>query len=432
MATAPIYHSEVTENGDNIQVENTPEYTAFINSQKKAADNAAAKKVSDLARTGMGSKFKEIDDYLSANQNQSEYTDPKTGIVYARYTDNGSGGGGGDSPISGTGETLGYNSFDPKSKMIGIYDTGGNRTSYKKQEVSKGMLSDLMASPIAPILIGVLAPELLPSLGSFAAPAANAALSLAAGKDPATILKNAGLSYIGGQAGDLVKGSESLNDILGNTGTNIVGNVAKSEITSGGKADPLQALISGGLNAGANAIFGQIPGFEGLDSGTQGLIKTAVTSALKSGNKNPASLVSTALQAGMAQLPNATNTPDQATAATENSKFMESLAPYLGGSSSAPKTAATAPVAQPMVGIDPMALLQAQMAGDNGGAQIKSNYNLFGKDLFGPDKASASSTQDRNAPQSDALMAALGDGGYGEQEFSGGGDVHALLQLLRS
>ena len=44
MATAPIYHSEVTENGDNIQVENTPEYTAFINSQKKAADDAAAKK----------------------------------------------------------------------------------------------------------------------------------------------------------------------------------------------------------------------------------------------------------------------------------------------------------------------------------------------------------------------------------------------------
>ena len=85
-----------------------------------------------------------------------------------------------------------------------------------------------------------------------------------------------------------------------------------------------------------------------------------------------------------------------------------------------------------MVGIDPIALLQAQMAGGNSGAQIKSDYSLFGKDYFNSDKASASSTQNRNAPQSDALMAALGDGGYDEQEFSGGGDVHALLQLLRS
>jgi len=100
----------------------------------------------------------------------------------------------------------------------------------------------------------------------------------------------------------------------------------------------------------------------------------------------------------------------------------------------AAKTAAPTtpmPAAQP-TGIDPVALLQAQMSGDNGGAQIKSDYSLFGKELFGPDKASASSTQARNAPQSDALMAALGDGGYDEQEFSGGGDVHALLQLLRS
>ena len=429
MATAPIYHSEVTENGDNIQVENTPEYTAFINSQKKAADDAAAKRVTDLAKSGMSGQFGQIDKYLAANPHQSEYTDPKTGIVYAQQM---TGGGAYDSGDTTAPTANGYTAFDPKTKMITHYDPGGNVTFHKKQEPNKGFLGDLMSSPIMPILIGVLAPELLPSLGSFAAPAANAALSLAAGKDPATILKNAGLSYIGGQAGDLIKGSESLNDILGSTGTNIVGNVAKSEITSGGKADPLQALISGGLGAGANAIFGQIPGFEGLDSGTQGLIKTAVTSALKSGNKNPASLVSTALQAGMSQLPNATNTPDQAATTTENSKFMESLAPYLGGSSSAPKTAAAAPTAQPTVGIDPMALLQAQMAGDNGGAQIKSNYNLFGKELFGPDKASASSTQDRNAPQSDALMEALGNGGYDEQEFSGGGDVHALLQLLRS
>ena len=305
------------------------------------------------------------------------------------------------------------------------FDKNGNPSFYTTQHSSNDLANMLVSNPLLNTVANVAA-------SYFGGPLGTMLLQGLEGKPIGDVLKAGALSYIGGEAGDFVKGSEGLVEGLGQTGANILGNLAKSEITSGGKADPLQALISGGLGAGANAIFGQIPGFEGLDSGTQGLIKTAVTSALKSGNKNPASLVSTALQAGMSQLPNATNTPDQATAATENSKFMESLAPYLGGSSSAPKTAATAPVAQPMVGIDPMALLQAQMAGDNGGAQIKSNYNLFGKDLFGPDKASASSTQDRNAPQSDALMAALGDGGYGEQEFSGGGDVHALLQLLRS
>jgi len=89
------------------------------------------------------------------------------------------------------------------------------------------------------------------------------------------------------------------------------------------------------------------------------------------------------------------------------------------------------PAAQP-TGVDPVALLQAQMAGNNGGAQIKSDYSLFGKDYFGSNKASAPSTQKDNATSSDALLAALGAGSDDEQGFSGGGNVHALLQLLRS
>lgn len=276
-AKKPTYHSEVTENGDNIQVENTPEYTAFMDSQKKTADDAAAKKVSDLAKTGMGSKFKEIDDYLSANPFQSEYTDPKTGLIYSRYVDSGSGG---DSPVAGTGETVGYNSFDPKSKMIGLYDTGGNRTSYKKQEVSKGMLGDLMSSPIMPILIGVLAPELLPALGSFAAPAVNAALQLAQGNGIEGALKGGALSYAGGQLGNYVTGEVggALSDV-GGTMDNIdvgggwnpatgaasplasasiakaAGNAAKSVVQSGGKIDP-KSLITSALSGAGDMQIG--------------------------------------------------------------------------------------------------------------------------------------------------------------------------------
>jgi len=277
-AKKPTYHSEVTENGDNIQVENTPEYTAQIAASKKAADDAAAKKASDLSRTGMGSKFKEIDDYLSANPNQSEYTDPKTGLIYSRYTD--TGGGGYDSGDTRTGETTGYNSFDPKSKMIGIYDTSGNRTSYKKQEPSKGFLGDLMSSPIMPILIGVLAPELLPSLGAFAAPAANAALQLAQGNGIEGALKGGALSYAGGQLGNYVTGEVggALSNV-GGTMDNIdvgggwnpatgaasplasasiakaAGNAAKSVVQSGGKIDP-KSLITSALSGAGDMQIG--------------------------------------------------------------------------------------------------------------------------------------------------------------------------------
>jgi len=278
-AKKPTYHSEYSDwSGDNIQVEDTPEYTAQIAASKKTADAAAAKKVSDLARTGMGSKFKEIDDYLSANQNQSEYTDPKTGLIYSRYTD--TGGGGYDSGDTGTGETTGYNSFDPKTKMIGIYDTSGNRTSYKKQEVSKGMLGDLMSSPIMPILIGVLAPELLPALGSFAAPAVNAALQLAQGNGIEGALKGGALSYAGGQLGNYVTGEVggALSDV-GGTMDNIdvgggwnpatgaasplasasiakaAGNAAKSVVQSGGKIDP-KSLITSALSGAGDMQIG--------------------------------------------------------------------------------------------------------------------------------------------------------------------------------
>jgi hypothetical protein len=326
MATAPTYHNEVTENGDNIQVENTPEYTAFMASQKKAADDAAAKKISDLTKSGMGNTFSQVDKYLSSHPNQSEYTDPKTGIVYSRYVDSGSGG---DTSTAGTGETLGYGAFDPKTKMVMAYDLGGNLTYNKKQVLSKGMLGDLMASPIAPILIGVLAPELLPMLGNLAVPAMTAALGVAAGQDPTAILKNAGLSYLGGQAADFIKGSSGVIDAIGQTGANAAANAAKSFVTSDGKIDPVAALLSGGVNAGVGAIIGNIPGFDGLDKSTQSLVTKAISSTLSTGKLDPVSLARAAFQAGTSAMANATNTPNEATTNAANDEFLKTLAPYL-------------------------------------------------------------------------------------------------------
>ena len=314
---------------------------------------------------------------------------------------------------------------DSYSKQIGdnvyIYNTKGDLTQVRP---TGGRWGDTvnMIKYLAPAVLGMGFPGAGAALGS----------TLGVGATAGSALLQAGLAGVTGgdplKAGLLSALGSSSGVGVGDTGFTVGDalkgvNVAKT-VSSGNLMGALTGAAS--MAGGTDVEIGDT-GYTVGDLMKNGKLLQSVLSG------NPKAVMSAVTKfADNAQAnANATNTPDQTATTTENSKFMESLAPYLGGSSSAPKTAA-APTAQPTVGIDPMALLQAQMAGDNGGAQIKSNYNLFGKELFGPDKASASSTQDRNAPQSDALMEALGNGGYDEQEFSGGGDVHALLQLLRS
>jgi hypothetical protein len=363
-------------------------------------------------------------------------------------------------------------------------------------------------------------------------------------------LKNAGLSYLGGQAASGV--TSGLTDTLGSTAANVVGKAVGSEISSGGKADPVQALLSGGLSAGTSAVLQDIPGFGGLDKGTQALVTNAVSSTLQSGKLNPAALVQAAFKAGTSAMANSTNTPTKEEFDTANNDFMQTLAPYLssnqtslsgdgsGGtnlvngfidertghwidtssgkevdtgrpgpltndnsgnlssmkdwsfddksgqwtrtdpvtgektvydyktpitgtaqtgadieksadalpSSSQTQTpvktqtqtqtqtptktstpAASTPAAvSPTVtrlGADPLEVMK--LAGLNDVARIKSFKELFGHDLFGGEPVPASSAQDQNVPEADVLKA-LED----PQNYSSGGDVHALLQLLRS
>lgn len=330
-----------------------------------------------------------------------------------------------------------YDSSEPTSSLM----QGKDVESYSKQIGNNLYSYDLGGNltKVIPIDSWSELKKIVGTIGGAALgmgfPGAGAALgsTLGVGTTVGSALLQAGLAGVTGgdplKAGLLSALGSSSGVGIGDTGFTVGDalkgvNVAKA-VNSGNLMGALTGAAS--MAGGADVEIGDT-GYTVGDLMKNGKLLQSVLSG------NPQAVMSAVTKfAGNAQAnANATNTPDQAATTTENSKFMESLAPYLSGSSSAPKTAAAAPTAQPTVGIDPMALLQAQMAGDNGGAQIKSNYNLFGKDLFGPDKASASSTQDRNAPQSDALMAALGDGGYGEQEFSGGGDVHALLQLLRS
>ena len=110
----------------------------------------------------------------------------------------------------------------------------------------------------------------------FGGPAAVAAIAAASGKPVGDIIKSAALSYLGGAAGSAVSGIEGITDVLGETGTNIVSGAAKQFVGSGGKVDPVAALLAGGVNAGVNSLAGEL-GFDKLDPSTQKLVSTGIT-----------------------------------------------------------------------------------------------------------------------------------------------------------
>ena len=134
---------------------------------------------------------------------------------------------------------------------IGVGADGLIKPAVSYQEPDHGFFGNLLHAlgPLAPIAIGLIAPELLPALGSFAAPALSAGVGLLAGQDPLKALEGAGLSYIGGNIAGGISGG--LTDALGSTGANLAGKAISSEIMSGGKADLgkllKNAAISGGI-----------------------------------------------------------------------------------------------------------------------------------------------------------------------------------------
>ena len=92
------------------------------------------------------------------------------------------------------------------------------------------------------------------ALAAVGGPAAVAAMGVLSGKPPEDILKSAALSYLGGQAGSFVSGTEGIADLLGETGTNIAANATKQFVGSGGKSvDPVKLLLGSGA---VDSFFG--------------------------------------------------------------------------------------------------------------------------------------------------------------------------------
>jgi hypothetical protein len=206
------------------------------------------------------------------------------------------------------------------------FDAKGNPVFYTTEASSNDLLNILQGNPILNAVANIGA-------AYFGGPLGTMALQAAQGKDTTDILKAGALSWAGGQAGSYLSGSESLVDVLGKTGANIAANAAKSFITSEGRLDPVAALLSGGMDAGVGAIIGNIPGFEGLDKGTQTLVTKAISNTLRTGKLDPVSLAQAAFKAGTSAMANATNVPTEAQTSLANYDFLKTLEPYLTTSS---------------------------------------------------------------------------------------------------
>lgn len=181
---------------------------------------------------------------------------------------------------------------------------GSGNTGYRVQFTPDGMPVFYTTGASSNDLANLLGDNKLLNIAAnvaaatFGGPAGVAALQLAQGRDIEDALKAAALTYVGGEVASGVSGSGAVVDALGQTGANIAGNAAAALATG---QDPLQALVSGGLGAGVNAVLGQIPGYSGLSPTQQKMVYNTV--AAKLAGKDPTeALVKSAISAGLNEI----------------------------------------------------------------------------------------------------------------------------------
>jgi hypothetical protein len=141
------------------------------------------------------------------------------------------------------------------------FDDQGNPYFYT-QGASSNSLANLLKDlgPIGQIAIAA-------ATGGLSLPAqlaANAGIQLLAGGNLKDIAKGTALSYLGGQAGNLISGSSGITDLLGKAGSDIAARTAQQFVGSGGKADLEKMLLGNAVSSGINSTIGEIPGLDSL------------------------------------------------------------------------------------------------------------------------------------------------------------------------
>jgi hypothetical protein len=154
------------------------------------------------------------------------------------------------------------------------FDSQGNPIFYT-QGASSNTLANLMKDmgPLGQIAIAA-------ATGGLSLPAqlaANAGIQLLAGGNLKDIAKGTALSYLGGQAGNLISGSSGITDLLGKTGSDIAARTAQQFVGSGGKADLEQALLGNVLSSGVNSAIGAVPGLDNLSPVDKNMTSNLIT-----------------------------------------------------------------------------------------------------------------------------------------------------------
>lgn len=141
----------------------------------------------------------------------------------------------------------------------------------------------------------------------WALPLATATVTVANGGSLEDAVTRAAIAYAGGQIAQGVSSYVSpefvseFGDVAGKSMSKIAGNVAATAATGG---DPLQALVSGGLNAGVSAATAEIPGFSDMTKSQQAAVTRAISLELQ--GKDPSQgLINAAIGAGIDAAKNA-------------------------------------------------------------------------------------------------------------------------------
>lgn len=153
------------------------------------------------------------------------------------------------------------------------FDSQGNPIFYT-QGASSNDLAQLIKDlgPIGQIALAA-------ATGGMSLPAqlaTNAGIQLLAGGNLGDIVKGTALSYLGGQAGNLVSGSSGITDLLGKTGTDIASRTAQQFVGSGGEADLGQALLGNVVGSGVNSVIGELPGLDSLSATDKNLTSNLI------------------------------------------------------------------------------------------------------------------------------------------------------------
>jgi hypothetical protein len=210
------------------------------------------------------SKIKTVDGKVLADTGKTTFGNIKTGqavpITYSgRQTGNFFGG-----TYEGKGNT-GYGvQFGPDGTPY-FYTQGASSNDLAN------LLKDL--GPIGQIALAA-------ATGGMSLPAqfaTNAGIQLLAGGNFKDIAKGTALSYLGGQAGNLISGSSGITDLLGKAGSEIGSRAVQQYIGSGGKADLEQALLGGAINSGVNSVIGEVPGLDSLSPVDRNMTSQLIT-----------------------------------------------------------------------------------------------------------------------------------------------------------